>query len=386
MNILFLVGCISAALYLLLLWLKSILSLMYATSHPETNELDQPITVLQPILGGDPTLHDTLKGNLLTATTVTRFIWLVDEGDFAGRAVATPLSETYADQVQLVLCPDCPPGLNPKLYKLNLALPRVTTEFLAVLDDDTSLSPGQLQKAMAALAGCELYTGLPCYRVAGNLWSRLVAHFVNNNSALTYLSLLSWVGPLTINGMFYVLRTETLRSLNGFQPILERLCDDYALARLVRDQGGRIQQGLTFQRIQTSVSGPGHYLRLMHRWFLFANVLVRDQPYRIQILLVVFLGLPPVFLAASLLCLAGGWWGAGIVTSVLVMRHLLLQRVQRRIFTESLKLSWWISPVSEIVQPLHLAHACLSSRITWRSRTISVGRNGGFTQEAVRPS
>ena len=379
MNACFMVGVVSASLYLALLLTKAFLSIRYAARHPETDVLEGHVTVLQPILGGDPFLEQALQTNLQNAGNGEVFVWLIDEDDQPGRQVAEPIARTNSSQIRLVLCPPCPAGINPKLFKLNRALPDVTTDFVAVLDDDTMLSAGHLQKAMAALSTCDLYTGLPRYAPGENLWSSLVAHFVNNNSILTYLSLLDWTGPFTINGMFYVMRTDTLRKLGGFEPILNQLCDDYSLARLVQHSGGRIRQGVTSQLLHTSISGPRHYLRQMHRWFLFARLLVADQLLVVQCLLMVVLGLPPLLLWGSLLSLAGRATGVLIVVLLLAARQSILWLLQQRIFADPPSSSWLISPIAELLHVVHLIHAGVSPVITWRSRRIRVGRRGSFT-------
>ena len=384
MNACFLAGVVAASLYLAILLIKTFLSLRYAARHPENDLLEGRVTLLQPILGGDPFLGQALATNLQSAPSDAMFVWLIDEDDQPGRQVAEPLALANPAQIRLVLCPPCPAGINPKLFKLNLALPNVTTDYVAVLDDDTMLSAGHLQRAMAALSTCDLYTGLPRYVPGDNLWSSLVAHFVNNNSILTYLSLLDWAGPLTINGMFYVMRTEFLHTLGGFESILGQLCDDYSLARLVQRHGGRIRQGVTSQLLHTSISGPRHYLRQMHRWFLFARLLVADQSLRVQGLLLVLLGLPPLLLWGSLLCLAGGGIGALILLLLLAARQTVLRLLQRKVFAEPPSSSWLISPVAELLQVVHLVHASCSPVITWRSRRIRVGRHESFTYLTAR--
>lgn len=379
MNLWFLLGCAAATAYLAIQATKTFLSLRYFGRHPEEDQVEGSITILQPILGGDPALEQTLQANLQHAPAGVHFVWLVDDGDCAGLDVTQRLQDRTQCSVRIVRCPACGEGINPKSFKLHLALAEVTTEFVAVLDDDTILAPGHLQRGMAALANCDLYTGLPRYSSRGGPWSNLVAHFVNNNSIATYLSLLDATGPLTINGMFYVMRAETLRRMGGFEPIIGQLCDDYAIAQLVRQHGGRIRQGVTSQLLQTSLSGPRQYLRQMHRWFLFANVLVRDQSIGIQFLLVILLGLPPLLLWFSFLCLAGGWPGVLVLLVTLVVRHTLLRLMHRRVFNQPLSFSWLMSLVAELLQPIHLLHACLSPVIVWRSRRIRVGRRGSFS-------
>ncbi|MBS0205219.1 MAG: glycosyltransferase [Planctomycetes bacterium] len=386
MTVCFVMGVISASLYLVILFTKVALSRRYFARHPEVESLDGTATILQPILGGDPFLQDVLEANLRNVAPGALFVWLVDEDDVAGRAVTELLAQAEPDRIRLILCPACPIGTNPKLFKLNIAIPHVTTEFVAVLDDDTMLSPQHLPRAMATLTKCDLYTGLPRYLSGGNVWSDLVAHFVNNNSIVTYLSLLDWTGPLTINGMFYVMRTDYLRALGGFESIQNQLCDDYALARRVLRQGGRLRQGVTSQLLRTSIAGPRHYLRQMHRWFLFANVLVLDQSMPVQCLLVVLLGLPPLLLWGSFLMLSGGWGGLLLLIALFTIRHVTLRLLQRRVFGEPQRFSPGLSLVAELLQVVHLVHAGVSPVIVWRSRWIRVGRGGAFTSLSELPS
>ena len=231
------------------------------------------ITIVQPILGGDPRLTDVLRETLRNTPAATRFLWLVDNDDAPGRGAVESLCRKHAGRIEIVCCDRAPENVNPKAHKLAKAWPKIDTPYAAVLDDDTTISERNLRVALAALRQCDLYTGLPCYLSMATRWDSLLTHFVNNNSIMTYLALLPLVGPLSINGMFYVMRTETMRSLGGFSSIQERLCDDYALARLLLESGRRIHQGIVPQYLCTSVSGLRHYAEIMHRWFVFAAAL-----------------------------------------------------------------------------------------------------------------
>jgi ceramide glucosyltransferase len=366
-------GAIAVALYAAIFAAKVVLSARYAATHREDDALGGEITVLQPILGGDPFLEEALRRNLRQPA---RFLWLVDEDDAEGRRVAGKVAEEAGPRVEIVLCPPAAAGLNPKTTKLQRGLERTGTEYLAVLDDDTILSDGQLGRAMFALRTSTIYTGLPCYLRGGNLWSSLVTHFVNNNSILTYLPLLRMVGPLSINGMFYAMRADALRGMGGFTPIVSQLCDDYALAGLVRRNGGTIRQGITPQFLHTTVPDAGHYVRLMHRWFVFANVLVRDQPARVKLLLVVFLGLPPFLLWLGLLC-------PPLLIILLAARHFALRKLQRDVLGTLPHLNWLTSIASELLQPLHWLHACVQHTLRWRTRRIVPAADGSFSHDPV---
>jgi ceramide glucosyltransferase len=371
------VGGGAVAAYPLLMAGKFALSWRYAARREEPAE-GGPVTVLQPILSGDAGLEDALRRNLELAPAWARFVWLIDEDDAEGRRVAERLTAT-TDRVTVDLCPPPAAGLNPKLVKLDRALPAVTTPFVAVLDDDTVLTEQNLERAVNALGGCDLYTGLPCYLPGVNFWSSLVAHFVNNNSILTYFPLHPLIGAVTINGMFYAMRTDTLRRYGGFAPVHDRLCDDYALATLVKRHGGVIRQGVTPVKVRTTVPTAGAYFRLLHRWFVFAGILVRDQPPGVALLIVMAIGTPSPLLWLGVLVLFAGWPGVVVLAGMLILRHLALRLLHRRVFGKLSGFSWWRSILAELLQPAHVMHSLVQPTIRWRTRRICPTAGGAFT-------
>ena len=364
--------------YLGFLLFKALRSVRWARVHPETNIADGDVTILQPILSGDPQLEAALSRNVSQLPSWVRFIWLVDEDDREAQHVVQRLASQWPGRVECVMCPPAVPDTNPKTAKLDIGLRVVTTPCFAVLDDDTTIEESNLTHALASLQHADLYTGLPYYKPGVGCWSSLVAHFVNNNSIVTYLSLLDWIGPITINGMFYVMRSDVLRRMGGFQSIETRLCDDYAVATLVHRHGGTIIQGTTSQQIETTIAGPRQYARVMHRWFVFANVLVQAQSWVVQSLLIVMLGLPPLLLWAGFLSLLSGYVGAVILASSLVVRHTVIRCLHRLFFKPLPAFSPVVSLVSELLQPLHWLHAAISPTIIWRTRRIHVHADGSF--------
>lgn len=375
------VGLACTVGYLVLLFAKAMLSMRYFYTHQEINEKAAAVTVLQPILGGDPYLETALRTNLKKAPPNANFIWLMDSDDDVGNTVAEKVANEFPQRVKVVTCPQCPPEANPKVWKLHSVLNSVDTEYVAVLDDDTMLNSNHLNRAIAVLEECDLYTGLPHYLPGQTKWSSLIAHFVNNNSIVTYLSLLAWIRSITINGMFYVLNTETLRSYGGFEPILNELCDDYAMAKLVRQNGGTLRQGVTSQTIQTSADSGRRYFQIMHRWYVFANVLVHDQSIGIKFLLLIVLGLPPLLFIGSFLLLAASWFGVTQLVTFLVIRHYVIGSLHRRVFEERIEFSFLHSVISELLQIVHYFHALLSPIIQWRRHRIRVHLNGTFEKQ-----
>jgi ceramide glucosyltransferase len=117
----------------------------------------------------------------------------------------------------------------------------------------------------------------------------------------------------------------------------------------------------------------------MHRWFVFARVLVSDQPARVVLLLFVFLGLPPLLLWLGLLSLFGGLASGLLLAATLVLRHMALRRLHRTVLGGLSPFCSLMSILAELLQPLHGLHACLQSNVRWRTRRIRLERGGTFS-------
>ena len=117
----------------------------------------------------------------------------------------------------------------------------------------------------------------------------------------------------------------------------------------------------------------------MHRWFVFATLLVREQPPGRRALILTVHGSPPLFLWLSL-------WLAfkehtllscAITAAALLLRTGITLQMQRAFFGRHLHRPV-LSLFSELLQPLHLLHALLSRTVLWRRRWIQVRSNREF--------
>jgi ceramide glucosyltransferase len=392
-------GCVSAGVYLLLLTIKVVLSLRYAQKikslESDVKSIvsvdsvyglnegvyqyvpdDFAMTIMQPILSGDSMLETCLRYNLELFQHYS-FIWLVDEDDAEGLTLAKKLADEFSN-VTLIYCPPVPQHVNPKVFKLNKGFPHVKTPLLAILDDDTCLSRNSLEVAQRHLKDADVYTGLPYYPLGKNFCSSLLAQFVNDNSALTYLPILNFTQAFSLNGMFYVLRCDRLQQAGGFAAIQHQLTDDYAMAKLIRQHQGKIIQGVTTQGVQSSIENLHHYISVMHRWFLFASLQIAEQQGKVRFLLFVFLILPSVLWMISLIGFGSSLWGLAILLIFLYARFLLLRRLQHQLISKTPS-SFVMSFLVECFQPLHMLHALLVKRIKWRKRLIRVNRDGTFS-------
>ncbi len=305
------------------------------------------VTVVQPILSGDPSLGDNLRANARLKTTLPlHWVWMVDADDAPGRRLADEILADLARtdpaaraRVEVRLAPPVPARVNPKTFKLRLAweaLPAAATRaesFFGVLDDDPRVCSGQLETAVNALRrddAAGLAFGLPYYLSFDTFWSALVSTFVNRNSLWSYLPILRLGPPMTINGMFWLARAEAIVALDGFRAVEASVCDDYAVARGVRAAGFELRQTAVVHPLRTGVADGRAYDRLLTRWFIFPQVsLLRHEPRRRLLGFVALVFLPAFqFLGAlSLAAVAGRWRGAVVAQ---VWREVLQVDLERR--------------------------------------------------------
>ena len=363
-------AAVLCAIYALLTAVRAGLSWRYLGRHTPQHAASAglaDVTVLQPILSGDPTLAACLADNL-SLTPEARFLWLIDEDDLEARAIAETLAPPQ--RVRVVLGPPPSNGENPKVAKLARAFPLVETRYLAVLDDDTVLPPGGLARAISSLEAGGLATGLPVYVSRANGWSRLVSGFVNGSALLTYPAA-SMVGAArTINGMFYVTEVASLARGGGFEAIRSSLTDDYAIASLFRRQGAPLTQTDVLHPISTTVADMGHYFGIMRRWMIFGSRYLRENRSLFSLVLI----LVPTLLAPVMLAvgLVAGWPCA---LGALVL--LLLKAIDNRSLRQRLggpagnALDMAYEAAADLLTPIHIILALISpNRFNWRSRRI----------------
>ncbi|WP_086934355.1 glycosyltransferase [Agarilytica rhodophyticola] len=370
-------------IYLSLLLFKVLSAKKYIRNFnvPIKNVDQKKISILQPILSGDPQLAKTLEGNIVNFPQC-EFIWLVDKKDKVAQQIVSEIKAQYPEVlVDRQLYDEAPDGVNPKIFKLEQARKLCRRDICVVLDDDTVLSKKGLAALVEALGTHQLSTGLPVYREGNNLPSKLLAQFVNNNSALTYLSVLPYMEPLSINGMCYAINRQVLDSYGGFEPIMYYLTDDLAFANHVQKNGGKICQTPFVQEVETNISRISVYMQQMHRWYLFATLLMQRQTIVTNLIITLLHGSPSLLMwsiAIDFLTYPSVF-GVLIFLFMLTARWYLLLSIQKNINQRSGNY-FVISVISELLQPLHLVHACLVRKIKWRTRYYRVYDNNNFVK------
>ena len=271
---------LTITIILLILKLFFSFAYFYKIDKLEKTEIDEKkYTVLQPILSGDPRLEEDLKANLKN-TIDMNFIWLVDKSDkVAINTVENILKDkNYSNRIEVYYLDDVPQELNPKIFKLAQVVDKIKTEYSIILDDDAVIDRKKLDELSVYEKDKSewIATGIPFnYNIKG-FYSKLISAFINSNSIFSYFSLSFLKENKTINGMFYILRTDILKKYSAFEEIKYWLCDDLALATYLLSKKVKIIQSTIFCNVRNTVPSLKRYILLMKRWLLFSNVYMKN--------------------------------------------------------------------------------------------------------------
>ena len=271
---------LTITIILLILKLFFSFAYFYKIDKFEKTEIDEKkYTVLQPILSGDPRLEEDLTANLKN-TTDMKFIWLVDKSDkVAINTVENILKDkNYSNRIEVYYLDDVPQELNPKIFKLAQVVDKIKTEYSIILDDDAVIDRKKLDELSVYEKDKSewIATGIPFnYNIKG-FYSKLISAFINSNSIFSYFSMSFLNENKTINGMFYILRTDILKKYSAFDEIKYWLCDDLALATYLLSKKVKIIQSTIFCNVRNTVPSLKRYILLMKRWLLFSNVYMKN--------------------------------------------------------------------------------------------------------------
>ena len=271
---------LTITIILLILKLFFSFAYFYKIDKFEKTEINEnKYTVLQPILSGDPRLEEDLKANLKN-TTDMNFIWLVDKSDkVAINTVENILKDkNYSNRIEVYYLDDVPQELNPKIFKLAQVVDKIKTEYSIILDDDAVIDRKKLDELSVYEKDKSewIATGIPFnYNIKG-FYSKLISAFINSNSIFSYFSMSFLNENKTINGMFYILRTDILKKYSAFDEIKYWLCDDLALATYLLSKKVKIIQSTIFCNVRNTVPSLKRYILLMKRWLLFSNVYMKN--------------------------------------------------------------------------------------------------------------
>ncbi len=286
--------------------LKSLFSFIYfqkINNLEKTGINESNYTAVQPILSGDTRLEEDLTANLKN-TEDMKFIWLLDKSDSTAIKTVEKIleKENYSDRVEVYKLDDVPQEVNPKIFKLAQIVDKIKTEYTIIIDDDSVMDRKRLEELSIYEKDKSewIATGIPFNSNISGFYSKLISAFINSNSIFSYFSMSFLKENRTINGMFYILRTDILKKYNTFEEIKYWLCDDLALATYLLSKNVRIIQSTIFCNVRNTVPDLKKYILLMKRWLLFGNVYMKNA-FSVNFLFMILL---PTILPTMLLFLS----------------------------------------------------------------------------------
>ena len=286
--------------------LKSLFSFIYfqKINNLEKTEINESnYTAVQPILSGDTRLEEDLTANLKNTENM-KFIWLVDKSDSTAIKTVEKIlkNENYSHRVEVYELDDVPQEVNPKIFKLAQIVDKIKTEYTVILDDDSVMDRKRLDELSIYEKDKSewIATGIPFNNNISGFYSKLISAFINSNSIFSYFSMSFLKENRTINGMFYILRTDILKKYNAFEEIKYWLCDDLALATYLLSKKVKIIQTTVFCNVRNTVPDLKKYILLMKRWLLFGNVYMKNA-FSVNFLFMILL---PTILPTMLLFLS----------------------------------------------------------------------------------
>lgn len=295
---------LTLTIILLILKLIFTFAYFYKINNLEKTKIDEnKYTIVQPILSGDPRLEEDLMANLKN-TIDMKFIWLADKSDKIAIQTAEKIlkNKNCSNRIEIYYLNDVPQEVNPKIFKLEQVVDKIKTEYTIILDDDSVID----RKRLDELSIYEkdktewIATGIPFnYNIKG-FYSKLISAFINSNSIFSYFSLSFLKENKTINGMFYILKTDILKKYSAFENIKYWLCDDLALATYLLSKDVKIIQSTIFCNVRNTVPSFKRYILLIKRWLLFSNVYMKNA-FSIKFLFIILL---PTLLPTILLFLS----------------------------------------------------------------------------------
>ena len=286
--------------------LKSLFSFIYfqkINNLEKTGINESNYTAVQSILSGDTRLEEDLTANLKN-TEDMKFIWLLDKSDSTAIKTVEKIleKENYSDRVEVYKLDDVPQEVNPKIFKLAQIVDKIKTEYTIIIDDDSVMDRKRLEELSIYEKDKSewIATGIPFNSNISGFYSKLISAFINSNSIFSYFSMSFLKENRTINGMFYILRTDILKKYNAFEEIKYWLCDDLALATYLLSKNVRIIQSTIFCNVRNTVPDLKKYILLMKRWLLFGNVYMKNV-FSVNFLFMILL---PTILPTMLLFLS----------------------------------------------------------------------------------
>jgi ceramide glucosyltransferase len=334
-----------------------------------------PVTILKPLCGGEPGLHENLRSFCTQDYPRFEIIFGVrDATDPACSVVARLIAEFPSDSIRLIVDPKLH-GSNRKVSNLINMLPHAKHEVLVMADSDAFVGSDYVPKVTAPLNDAAVGLVTCLYRAipTGGIWSRLGAMYVNE--WYMPLVLLSWLFGYRgyVSGQTLCMRRSTLRRIGGLEALANQLAEDHRLGQLVRRLNLKVELSPYVIDGQHHESDLRSVTRHELRWMRTIRALKPRSFLGIFLTFSLPLAVLGIALAADTTTISPVAWslfGAGVAARV------ALHFVHRIKQTRSMLSDLWLLPLCDMLICWVWLRSLFTSRIAWRDDEFDVDADG----------
>jgi ceramide glucosyltransferase len=342
---------------------------------PHASRLRPPVTVLKPLCGAEPGLHEHLRSFCRQNYQEFQLVFGVrDALDPACAVVKRLAAEFPSIPIELVINPQLH-GNNLKISNLINMLPYARHDILVMADSDAFVGADYLGTVTAPLLDHEvglvtcIYRGTPTQ----GIWSRLGAMYINEWYVPSVL--LAWLFGHEgyVSGQTVCLRRDTLHAIGGLRELADHLADDHRLGELVRGLGLRIV--LSPYVVDGEHHEPNFNSLTRHelRWMRTIRVL---RPRSFRLIFLTFslpLAVFGIVAAAAESSLSMTAW---VLFGITVLARLVLHFVHRLGDDRAPVSDLWLLPARDLLICWVWCRSFFTSHVTWRGNEFDVGADG----------
>ncbi len=361
-------GVVSSSFYYLLcLWSAS--KFAHATNSRSGSFLP-PVSILKPLKGIDPKMYESFRSHCLQDYPEHEIIFGVsDANDPALQPVKELMGEFRAGMISWVVCPEVL-GTNLKVSNLAQMLDAARHDYLVVNDSDIRVETDYLRRIVAPLTDPQIGMVTCLYRgVAGStLGSRLESLGISTDFCAGVLTAKQLEGGIRFGlGSTLAFRRADLKTIGGFESIVDYLADDYELGKRVADLGLEVQlSGVVVETFLPAYS-VRDFLAHQMRWARG----IRDARPGGHFGLIFTFGI--FWALVSVAVSQGARWSWGALGVVLVLRLAVAFTIGWRILRD--RQVWrycWMIPLRDLIAVAIWIASLGGHEVIWRGETFEL--------------
>jgi len=326
------------------------------------------LSVLKPLKGTDPGMYEAFRSHCLQNYPNYEIIFGVsDPADPAIEVIAQLKSEFPKRDIRLAICTEIL-GTNVKVSNLVHMLREARHELVVVNDSDILVPPDYLARVASALSKPEvgLMTCLYRGKAANTVGSRLEALGIGTDFSAGVLVAQELEGGLRFGlGATLALRKRDMKSVGGFESMLEYLADDYQVGAKLAEQDLRVE--LSDVIVDTFL--PPYSLReYLHHQLRWGRTIRESRPWG-------YFGLVTTFgFAWALLAVVvgqGARWSWMFLGLSFAVRMSMAFAVGVRALRDPDLVPWlWLIPLRDLLAVLIWVGSLFGNKVRWRGEAF----------------